>query len=168
MEHGGPDLLGRHPLRRAYRCADGWLFVSTSGTVPRCLLDVTIDDPASEPADGPTGTRLAEAFARRPRSDALAALAAAGVAAAPVLTVAELFQDPHIAANDLLYTTTVEPWGELHQTGTLVKYAATPVTIRYAAPRLGEHSEEILRDTLGYAPERIAALRSAGVIVGTT
>jgi len=168
MEHGGPDLLGRHPLRRAYRCTDGWLFVSMSGTFPRRLLDVPIDDPASEPADGPTGIRLAEAFACRSRSDALAALAAAGVAAAPVLTVAELFQDPHIAANDLLYTTTVEPWGELHQTGTLVKYAATPVTVRYAAPRLGEHSEEILRDTLGYAPERIAALRSAGVIVGTT
>ena len=36
--------------------------------------------------------------------------------------------------------------------------------MRRHAPTLGEHTDEVLAEVLGYAPERIASLRSAGVV----
>ena len=169
MENGGPDLRGRHPLRRAYRCADGWIFVSNqiaNRVRESCSVfgvEIATSEAMRELIDGPTASAVAEAFATRPRQEVLAELAAAGVAAAPALTIAEVFQDSQVIANDLIFATTVPQWGEFRQTGALVKYAATPVTIE-PAPQLGQHTVEILRDVLGYAPERIEALRAAGTV----
>jgi crotonobetainyl-CoA:carnitine CoA-transferase CaiB-like acyl-CoA transferase len=39
-----------------------------------------------------------------------------------------------------------------------IRYSETPATLRRPPPRLGEHTEEVLRDVLGYAPEAIQAL----------
>ena len=39
-----------------------------------------------------------------------------------------------------------------------IQYSATPATLRRPPPRLGEHTEEVLRDVLGYAPDAIQAL----------
>lgn len=167
MENGGPDLLGRHPLRRAYRCADGWIFVAGQGARDSSVvfgLGIGMAAASCEPVDGPTAIALGEKFATRSREEVLAALTAAAIPAGPVLNIAEVFQDPQVIANDLVCDATVEPWGTLRQTGALVKYAETPVAIPRAAPKLGEHTVEILRDTLGYSPERIDALLAAGVL----
>ncbi|MCK4438463.1 hypothetical protein KAV47_05270 [Candidatus Bathyarchaeota archaeon] len=43
--------------------------------------------------------------------------------------------------------------------------SATPGTIRLAAPLLGEHSAEVLKEMLGYTDEQIQELRKAGVVV---
>ena len=40
----------------------------------------------------------------------------------------------------------------------------TPGDVYAPAPRLGEHSAEVLRELLGYSPEEIDRLRAAGVI----
>ncbi len=178
MEDGAPDLLGRHPLRRLYRCRDGWICLSAAAQhAPEIVNRVResssngptapppTDDPTREPVDGPLAQWLEEALAGCARDAVVATLSAAGIPVAPVLSAAELFADPQVVANDLIYTARVADWGEFHQTGTLVKYASTPVRIERPAPQLGEHTEEILRSTLGYAPERIEALRAAGVIV---
>jgi crotonobetainyl-CoA:carnitine CoA-transferase CaiB-like acyl-CoA transferase len=178
MENGGPDFVGYHPLRRVYRCRDGWICLAASaGHWPSIVsragqagagqpvpAAVANEDPTREPPEGPTGTWLAEAFAACPRDQLLADFAAAGVPAAAVLSVTELFQDAHIAANDLMYTATVEPWGDVRQTGVLVKYRTTAVTIARPAPQLGEHTLDVLRHTLGYADTRIDELQSTGVI----
>ncbi|HVN83954.1 MAG TPA: CoA transferase [Candidatus Binatia bacterium] len=171
MENGGPDLIGRHPLRRAYRCRDGWIFLSANAAHWPGLRTIAVPtasevDPSSEPADGPTGAALVEWFGQQQREEVLGRLAGDQIPAAPVWNVAELFSDPQIAANDLLHTATAPHWGEFRQTGTLVKYAATPVTIQRPAPQLGEHGEAILGELLGYGRERIGALRANGVLVG--
>jgi crotonobetainyl-CoA:carnitine CoA-transferase CaiB-like acyl-CoA transferase len=172
MENGGADLLGRHPLRRAYRCADGWVFVSTQGVanLPNSLsvfgMTLHAAEAMSRSVEGPMATLLSETFVARSREEVLAELSAAGIPAGPVLNIAEVFQDPQAIANGLVCDATVEPWGAFRQTGALVKYTETPVTIQRAAPRLGGHTVEILRDVLGYSEQRIEALRSSGSIIG--
>ena len=43
--------------------------------------------------------------------------------------------------------------------------SATPATVRRPAPRVGEHTEEVLNE-LGLAPDEIARLVRAGVVAG--
>lgn len=52
----------------------------------------------------------------------------------------------------------------MQQTGLLTKFSATPGTIDRAAPLLGEHTDEILRELLGCSAERIATLRTAAIV----
>jgi crotonobetainyl-CoA:carnitine CoA-transferase CaiB-like acyl-CoA transferase len=46
----------------------------------------------------------------------------------------------------------------------LMKFSATPGTVERAGPRLGEHTDEILREYLGYSSDKIATLRAADII----
>jgi CoA:oxalate CoA-transferase len=50
------------------------------------------------------------------------------------------------------------------QTGLLTKFSATPGTLDRAAPLLGEHTDEILREYLGYSHDQIASLRAANIV----
>jgi crotonobetainyl-CoA:carnitine CoA-transferase CaiB-like acyl-CoA transferase len=175
LEDGGPNLLGRHPLRRAYRCQDGWIFVSAEpewdaqrrshgATELEQALAPGWDQLAKEPAAGARAERLARLFAERRREDVLTELRRLGIAAAPVLGIEEIFKDADIAANDFLTTSHAPPWGEFQQTGTLVKYHSTPSPVR-TGPQLGQHSEEILRTVLGYTPETIQQLEADGAVI---
>jgi crotonobetainyl-CoA:carnitine CoA-transferase CaiB-like acyl-CoA transferase len=56
--------------------------------------------------------------------------------------------------------------GVLREVASPVKTAGTPPP--RPAPGLGEHTEEILRDLLGYDPARIAALRASGALNGAS
>jgi crotonobetainyl-CoA:carnitine CoA-transferase CaiB-like acyl-CoA transferase len=83
--------------------------------------------------------------------EAVAALAGK-VPAGPVQTVADIFEDPHAQARDMLVP--VEQAGSAASVvyaGIPIKFTATPGSIRRRPPRLGEHGDEI-RSELGLAP----------------
>jgi crotonobetainyl-CoA:carnitine CoA-transferase CaiB-like acyl-CoA transferase len=102
--------------------------------------------------------------AERTREDALDALLAAGVAAAPVLDIADMFEDPHVAARQMITEVAHPQLGPIRMHGVFPRMSGTPGAIRSPGPALGEHTDEILRDLLGADDERLAALRAAGVI----
>jgi formyl-CoA transferase len=108
---------------------------------------------------------LAEWAAPRRVEDALAALGAAGIPAAPVRSYAEAARDPIVAAREMLQPTR-QPDGSLAPiTGPAAKLSRTPLRVRHAAPALGAHDDEILAE-LGYDAGARDALRAAGVIFG--
>ena len=51
-----------------------------------------------------------------------------------------------------------------HQLPTPIKYLDVELPVPTRAPTVGEHSEAVLREVLGYDDERIAALREAGAL----
>ena len=53
--------------------------------------------------------------------------------------------------------------GTIHVSGKMVKLSRTPMVVG-SAPMIGEHTEEILRGTLGYSEERIRALQDQEVV----
>ena len=117
-----------------------------------------------ESNEGALAAALVEAFAKLDRANALAALRKAGVPATSVNHFRDLFDDPQVIANDLIADLPHSEWGNVRQTGMLMKFSATPGTIERSGPRLGEHTDEILREYLGYRPDKIAALRAAGIV----
>jgi crotonobetainyl-CoA:carnitine CoA-transferase CaiB-like acyl-CoA transferase len=173
MEDGDPEYRGRAAVSRAYQCRDGeWLFISLANesqwkallTILPGLPNADWEAAAAAPNEGALASAIAEQFARLDRADALAALKKSAVPATPVNHIRELFDDPQVVANDLIAELSHSQWGRVRQTGLLAKFSATPGTVERAAPLLGEHTDEILREYLGYSADRIARLRAAGIV----
>jgi len=89
---------------------------------------------------------------------------AAGVPAGPINGFAEVFDDPQIVHRQMRLDLPHATAGSVPQVANPVKFSATPVEYKRAPPILGEHTEEVLREKLGYDDERIAQLRAGKVI----
>jgi crotonobetainyl-CoA:carnitine CoA-transferase CaiB-like acyl-CoA transferase len=90
-------------------------------------------------------------------------LQVAEIPCGPVNSYAEVFQDPHVLAREMLAEVHHPVAGAVKMTGINVKLAQTPGAIRLPAPMLGEHTHEVLH-TLGYTAGEIDHLKTAGVI----
>jgi formyl-CoA transferase len=101
--------------------------------------------------------------AQRPVAEVLAALDAASVPAGRIYTVADIASDPHYRERGMLQEMQLEDGGRLMVPGIVPKLSATPGSQRTNAPRLGENTDEILRE-IGLTDAQIAQLREKGVI----
>jgi crotonobetainyl-CoA:carnitine CoA-transferase CaiB-like acyl-CoA transferase len=176
MEDGHPERRGDSPLVRAYKCRDdGWLFISIrqpkewdalrgaiSG-LPASTFEAAAHDSANA-AQGNLAAAITAALSAMDRAPALELLKRAGVPAAAVQYARDLFEDPQVLANELIVELPHSHWERVWQTGALIKFSATPTTIERAGPLLGEHSNEILREFLGYDDAKLASLRERRII----
>jgi len=109
---------------------------------------------------------LDEVFATQPRADWIEQLrrAEGDFIVTVVNAPADLPEDPQVRANDYVVDFEHPQHGKTRVLGVPVRLGETPGSVRAPAPELGQHTEEILLDVLGYDWERITALRERGVI----
>ena len=88
-----------------------------------------------------------------------------GVPCAPVLTRNEVPHHPQARASAVLVETDHPHAGRLRQAITAARFDRTPADIRYGAPHLGEHTDEILGE-IGLTEAEIGALRAGGIVGG--
>ncbi|PAU60643.1 CoA transferase [Pseudomonas sp. PIC25] len=94
----------------------------------------------------------------------VALLEEAGVPCGPINDLAQVFADPQVQARGLRVELSHPLAGTVPQVASPIRLSETPVQYRNAPPLLGEHTERVLGEMLGLSPERIAALREAGVV----
>jgi formyl-CoA transferase len=99
----------------------------------------------------------------RPADEVLSVFIKAGLAAAPVRTYAQAAQDPHVLERAMLQDTPQPDGSPIPITGPAAKFSRTPTQVRTAAPALGAHDEDILRD-IGLSLTDIEQLRSKKVV----
>lgn len=87
------------------------------------------------------------------------------VPCAPVLSVAETTQNPHMRARGTVRTVDDPLHGSVDIPGMPIKWKNHPNNIPLTAPTLGQHNESVLVESLGRTPEQVAALRRDGVLV---
>jgi crotonobetainyl-CoA:carnitine CoA-transferase CaiB-like acyl-CoA transferase len=87
---------------------------------------------------------LAERLREKSSAHWLGILEAAGIPAGPVLHYDEVFTDPHILAREMVVRTEHPVTGPFHTLGVTVKLSDTPGSVRLPAPRLGEHTAEVI------------------------
>jgi crotonobetainyl-CoA:carnitine CoA-transferase CaiB-like acyl-CoA transferase len=97
-------------------------------------------------------------------SEAVELCAAAQVPCGPVLSVDQIFNDPHYAARGNLKTMQDLRAGEIVVPNVVPRLSLTPGRIEHLGPALGSSTDDILGSLLHMAPARIAELRAKGVI----
>ena len=78
----------------------------------------------------------------------------------------ELLENEQILANDSILRTEYESLGEVRQARPAARFAKTSSEIVRPAPRLGEHSEEILLEA-GYKKDDIQVFLKKNIVIGT-
>lgn len=87
---------------------------------------------------------VAQTIQTQPTNYWLEQLKANDIPAAPLYSVDELIEDPHIEQSQTLPVVEHPTEGTIRTIAPLGSYSKTPISIRSAAPALGEHTEEIL------------------------
>jgi crotonobetainyl-CoA:carnitine CoA-transferase CaiB-like acyl-CoA transferase len=109
-------------------------------------------------------TLIEARFRQRTTDDWLARLHAAGVPAAPILSVDRVLTDPQVRHRRMVVDLPHPRHGTVSTLGSPVKVDGAMEAPLAPPARLGEHTDAILGDLLKYPAERLAALRRQGVV----
>jgi crotonobetainyl-CoA:carnitine CoA-transferase CaiB-like acyl-CoA transferase len=93
-----------------------------------------------------------------------ARLQAAGVAAFPALTNRDLAEDPHLRGRGFFVELPHPEVGVRQHAGVPWIFSDMPCRVRRAAPCVGQDTDEVMRDVLGYSAEEVTGLRERGVL----
>ena len=107
---------------------------------------------------------VADVMARKTCDEWVELLVEKAVPCGPVNDMQGLFSDPQVLHRDMISEVQHPTIGTLRLAGIPVKYSETPPEIRRPPPLLGEHTDDILADVLGYTPDRIKSLKHQGVV----
>jgi crotonobetainyl-CoA:carnitine CoA-transferase CaiB-like acyl-CoA transferase len=108
---------------------------------------------------------LVEAVFRTQSTDVwINQLLAAGVPCGPVNDIPTALADVQTQARGMVQTVAHPAAGPIELVGPAPKLSATPTAIHSHPPMLGEHTDQVLQELLGYTVEQCAALRAEGVV----
>ncbi|HVH77572.1 MAG TPA: CoA transferase [Stellaceae bacterium] len=106
---------------------------------------------------------IVEFIAARTLEENMAAFEAAEVTAAPVYDIDQFIADSHVRAREILVDVPDEAMGQIPMHNVIPRLSATPGRLRRPAPRLGEHTAEILA-RLGLDRAALEGLEREGVL----
>ena len=106
---------------------------------------------------------ISEWTRQRTKYEAMEALAGAGVLAGATLNPYDILEDEHLAAREMVVTVEDPVRGDYQMIGCPIKLSDQKMEVT-RAPRLGEHTEEVLTSILGCTPEEVLELREQGVV----
>ena len=161
---------------QAFAARDGYLVIATRQEVFWKKLCVVLDRPelADDPRFATNPERLKHRadlvpllegiLKTRTAAEWLSKLYAADVPAAPVNDLAGAFAEPPVAEREMIVEYDHPQVGHVRLPGNPIKFDGAGKTISQPAPLLGEHTDAVLRDLLHLPVERIAQLRTAGVV----
>jgi crotonobetainyl-CoA:carnitine CoA-transferase CaiB-like acyl-CoA transferase len=88
-------------------------------------------------------------FLQRTAGEWLSALEESGIPCGPINTLDQVFNMPQVDARDMLIHMQHVEIGDLRLVGSPLKFSETPVEYRLPPPRLGEHTDEVMKDVFG-------------------
>ncbi|MBK6648276.1 MAG: CoA transferase [Betaproteobacteria bacterium] len=157
-----------------YKARDGYMNIAVFGSkiwerfcdilgAPEWVTDDRYKDkPARSVNRDSLNAEINRRLAAQDRSYWIERLNAGGVACGHINNLQEVFEEPQIQHLGMVHDVVSQHQGAQRLVGQPVQLERTPSTIARAAPRRGEHTEEILTE-LGLKPEQLAELKSKGV-----
>ncbi|MCK1480810.1 CoA transferase [Bradyrhizobium sp. 197] len=105
---------------------------------------------------------LGDAFAQQPWSHWQSRMRAAGVPCGQVRTVGEAIRSAEARERGLVTRIPHHSLGWIPNVNLPIRYSRTPIVDPVAAPAVGQHTESVLSELLGYDDARLARLTEAG------
>jgi CoA:oxalate CoA-transferase len=105
---------------------------------------------------------LAGAFAQHDCADLLKRFHERGIPSAPVNSVAEALADPQVVHRRMVREVPHTLGGEIRVLGNPIKFSRSAENEFSSPPTLGQHTESVLREVLGYTTAQIETLRQQG------
>ena len=177
-----PQPLGtRHPVVtpfQAFQTKDKWIVVAIFGGVVDqwALFCATIErtDLIDHPdyATGWLRTQhyaslepvLTETLKMRAAEDWLRSFSDVGIACGPVNSIDKVVADPQVQAREMIVDVPKDSHEPFRLINTPVKLSRTPGSVDRLSPELGEHTEEVLREELGYTMVQVEELKRQGIV----
>jgi formyl-CoA transferase len=103
-------------------------------------------------------TEFAKDYTKR---EFMAILNPIDVPCGPIMSTEDLANDEHIRGRDMYVELDHPQRGKWWNVGMPIKLSASPAVLK-RSPLLGEHTDEVLEDVLGYSREKISSLKTAG------
>jgi crotonobetainyl-CoA:carnitine CoA-transferase CaiB-like acyl-CoA transferase len=153
-----------------YRTADGWI---TLAMAPLDAVGEALDnDRLREMKEWSDGVRHRDEAYRiisavtptRTTVEWLEAFERVNVWAGPVYNYADLANDPHIRATGMITTVQHPRIGPLKMPNVPIRMSETPACVKIPPPLLGEHTDTVLREWVGYDDCRLSRLHEIGAI----
>ena len=173
----GSALPGIAPTN-AYRCRDGgYALVAGNGDsiFKRLMTCIGRDDLGQDPSLADNTGRVARVeeldaaigawTATRTVDEVLAALEKASVPSGRIYTVADIAADPHYRAREMIQQVQMEDGSTLDVPGIVPKLSRTPGSHRRNAPRIGQDTDDVLRE-MELSNDQIQQLKAQGIVVG--
>jgi crotonobetainyl-CoA:carnitine CoA-transferase CaiB-like acyl-CoA transferase len=107
---------------------------------------------------------LAATFRTRPVAEWIERLGRVGVPAGKIKAVGEVLESEHLRARGTIVSLTHPTAGPMRMVGPPIRLSETPAAAATPAPRLGEHTTEILGKLCGYSGDEIASLLAEGAV----
>jgi formyl-CoA transferase len=160
----------------AFRARDRWFVLGAANDRQWDLLCQVIGHPELEddPRFATNSDRLAnrdalkdilsEVLITRDADGWLAELKEAGLPCGLINTIPDVFDTPQAQARNLVLNIEHPTTGSLRLTGFPYKLSQTPAEVHHPPPLLGEHTEEVLVELLGYSSDDVSILRDRGAI----
>ena len=182
MNRTQPEREGNRDLYMAphgvFRCAghDQWVSLAVRSDQEWQRLGTVIGQPAlaSDPRFSTLSARkqnedqletilTAWTLTRTPL-EATQQLQAVGIPAAPAMSNQDLSTDPHLTSRSIFVYREHPEVGVKQHIGIPWQLSKTPLSVRHSAPTLGQDTDYVLCNILGYSAEEVAALREKQVL----
>ena len=157
---GGPnDYVMIHPR------GDGWDLMLAAIDRPELIGDPRFDDEEERVRNGEAATEIITGWtSQRTKWEAMHTLAGAGVLSGATIGAAEVLENEHLIAREMIVNVADDVRGDYKMIGIPIKLSDEANTVT-RAPRYSEHTDEVLKTVLGCSSEDIEQMRQQGVIV---
>ena len=160
---------------QAFPTADGWIIIggANQSNWERIARTIGRPDLIEDRRFRTNGDRMqnltalepliAERTRTKPSAEWVAAFEAAGVPIGPINKIGDMVEDPQVKAREMVVEVEHARLGLMRTMGFPLKFSDTPGKVERAAPTIGQHTDEVLRE-IGYDAARIAELRKSGAV----
>jgi crotonobetainyl-CoA:carnitine CoA-transferase CaiB-like acyl-CoA transferase len=167
-ERGADFLNGGLPAYSVYECADGkWLSIGSlepwfwSETCKALGCEEYIPHQLNREKYPEMFEFLRAKFREKTRDEWFEELRQRDICVGPVLSLAEVFADPHVLARGMMIEVPHPTLGSVKQVGIAPKFSETPGAVRSTAPARGEHTDAVLLEG-GLSEDEVRSLRESG------
>jgi crotonobetainyl-CoA:carnitine CoA-transferase CaiB-like acyl-CoA transferase len=176
----GPRRLGNaHPNiapYEAFPARDRWFALAVANDRQWGILCDAIGQPGlvNDPRFTTNNARLAnrpalrevleEAFRARNADDWLAVFREAGLPCGPINAIPDVFAHPQAKARGMVLEAEHPTAGRVRFPGFPYKLSGTPAALHRPPPRLGQHTDEVLVELLGYSADEVERLRQGEIV----